>query len=210
MGLTETIAEIQNSDWDKGSEFAKKLAADLKNLETVNQKKLADLVQQSETILAVAGAEGADFAEKMVDAGKKIAQLDERNKDLSASLAARDAELSDIKQSALLAKVATKSGVNTNVLKALIKEEDKLEVDEDKVTVNGTEIKDWAKNNQSDFYASLFPKTYGDVELPGGGSKGADLPEGGSKSKVQQPGSKPSILKHDRSMIQKNLAYYGA
>ena len=67
MGLPETIAQLQNSGWEKGSEFASKLAADLKNLETVNQKKLTDLVQQSETILAVAGAEGADFAKMVSD-----------------------------------------------------------------------------------------------------------------------------------------------
>lgn len=81
-----------------------------------------------------------------------------------------------------MSKIQEKSGVKTNVLKTLIKEEDKLEIEGDRVTVNGTEIKEWAKTNQPDFYVALFPKTHSEVDLPGGGSNVTDLPQGGSNS----------------------------
>lgn len=183
MTITELIAEIQSSDWERGKDVAKQLAEKLQELESVNQTAKSNLQQQAETILAVTSAEGSDFAEKLTDAAKRIAQLGQKNQELTESLNSKDSELSEIKHTALMSKIQEKSGVKTNVLKTLIKEEDKLEIEGDRVTVNGTEIKEWAKTNQPDFYVALFPKTHAEVDLPGGGSNVTDLPQGGSQGK---------------------------
>ena len=189
MPIAELIAKIQNSDWEEGNTIAKQLGDAIKDLDTLNQKKYHEVKQQVDTILAVTAAEGTNFVEKLTDAGKKIAQLDAKNQELAETVNTQLTELKDIKQNALFSEVGQKSGVKTNVLKTLISESDKLEVNGDAVTVNGTEIKEWAKTNQADFYPALFPKNHADIDLPGGGSKVRDLPEGGSE------GNKPEAKK---------------
>ncbi len=169
------------SDWEKGKDIAKQLADKLKELESVNQTAKNNLQQQAETILAVTAAEGSDFTEKLADAAKKIAQLDKKNQELLETVNVKESELTQVKKTALMAEVKEKSGVKTNVLKALLTEEDRLEIVGDKVMVNGSELQDWAKTSQADFYVALFPKTHADIDLPGGGSKVADLPPGGSQ-----------------------------
>lgn len=193
MGIAELIAKIQKSDWEEGKAIAQELGDAIKDLDSVNQKKYNEIKQQVDTILAVTAAEGADFTEKLTDAGKKIAKLDAKNQELEETISTRDSELKEIKQDALYSKVGQVSGVKTNVLKTLISEEDNIEVNGDKVTVNGTELQEWAKTNQSDFYPALFPKTHAEVDLPGGGSKG-NLPEGGSQGDKKEEKSPVDIL----------------
>ena len=211
MGITELIAKIQNSDWEEGKTVASQISDEIKKLNSQTKEELAQSKKEVETILAVVEAEGSDHAEKLTDAGKKIAGLQQRNQELQENLSTRESELKDIKQNALFSEVGQKSGVKTNVLKTLISDEDKLEVNGDKVTVNGTEIKEWAKANQADFYPALFPKTYADIDLPGGGSKGdSALPNGGSKGDPSSDKKKPAVLRHSKEDIRKSFAYYSA
>ena len=178
---TELIAAIQAADWEGNKAVAEELAANIKSMEDNSKKAVTELEKEMQTILAVVSAEGTSTAEKAADAAKKIGQLTQQVQTLTAENKATSLELTTLKQDLLLNQVKEKSGVNTNVLKTLLKEEDKVEFSGDKVTVNGTEIRDWAKNNQPDFIASLFPESDRSSDLPEGGSKGEDLTEGGSK-----------------------------
>ncbi len=192
--IAELIAEIQSSDWERGKEIAAELGKNIKDLETATQRSKDDLKQQAETILAVVAAEGEGFDERLNDAAKKIAKLGQENQTLAEQYSQQTEELVAIKQNKLLSQAAEHSGVKTSVLKALLKEEDKLEVAGEKVLVNGVEIKDWAKTNQADFYVALFPKFHTDIDLPGGGSSASDLPAGGSGSTGSNSEKKPVEL----------------
>lgn len=209
MTIAELIAKIQDSDWEEGKTVASQISDEIKKLNSQTKEELAQSKKEVETILAVVEAEGSDYAEKLTDAGKKIAGLQQRNQELTETISVTESELKDIKQTALFSEVGAKSGVKTNVLKTLLSDSDKLEVNGDAVTVNGTDLKEWAKNNQADFYPALFPKTHADIDLPGGGSRG-DLPDGGSKSDREGEKKKPAALRHDREAIKKAIAFYGA
>lgn len=180
----ELIAKIQAAEFEGSGEIAQQLAANIKSIEDNSKTAVTKIEKEMETILAVVSAEGNSTAEKATDAAKKIGQLTQQVATLTTEKESSQLELKTLQQNLLLNQVKEKSGVNTNVLKTLISDEDKVEVIGDKVTVNGTEIKDWATANQPDFLASLFPKSDRTSDLPEGGSKGSDhaqdLPEGGS------------------------------
>jgi chromosome segregation ATPase len=190
MNLTEAIALIQNSNWEKSQEIAEFLTQYFKTLETQVQTEKNSLKKQTETLLAVVAAEGDSIESKLEDAAKKIANLntekqnlEAQNQTLQTNLTTKDSELSNLKQDNVLAQAASKSGANINVLKALITADDKLEITGDAVSVNSKLIQDWAKEVKPDFVTSLFPKSHKDLQLPTGGS-GSKPPE--EKTVAQQ------------------------
>ena len=207
--FTELVAEIQSSDWDKGKEVATELAKIYQDLESTKQESIKGLEKQAKTILALVSAEGDDFAEKLTDASKKVAAQEEKISQLSKDLEASKLSISEFQHNQLLTQAKEKSGVNINVLKTLLSESDKLEVSGDKVTVNGKEIKDWAKTEKIDFLSALFPST-NTSNLPEGGSEGdTQLPEGGSEGdKPPKPLDLPLALRSDLKTIQKSVNHW--